>query len=189
MLRTRRAAAAEPASDLAQIFLDGRVRRPTSRNYEANTVATMRLAIAARERLFAIAERENIDFDSRSAASCTSTATKASFEQPPASTRCCGRAGSTAQRDARRDDGASSRRCTATITAASSRRRIRPATSTNSPAAWPRPACGAASSFVYDADDDGGRAGQRVDYAVRWSPAHSRGEMPSAPDPCRSTAS
>ena len=32
-------------------------------NYRANTVETMRLAIAAREHLFAIAEREGIDFD------------------------------------------------------------------------------------------------------------------------------
>lgn len=33
------------------------------RNYEANTVATARLAIAARDELFAMAARENIDFD------------------------------------------------------------------------------------------------------------------------------
>ncbi|MBI1201274.1 MAG: D-amino acid dehydrogenase [Rhodopseudomonas sp.] len=33
------------------------------RHYKANTIATARLAIAAREELFAMAERENIDFD------------------------------------------------------------------------------------------------------------------------------
>jgi D-amino-acid dehydrogenase len=32
-------------------------------NYRANTVETVRLAIAAREHLFSIAEEEGIDFD------------------------------------------------------------------------------------------------------------------------------
>ncbi|CAH2776085.1 MAG: D-amino acid dehydrogenase (EC [uncultured Paraburkholderia sp.] len=32
-------------------------------HYRANTVETVRLAIAAREHLFSIAEREGIDFD------------------------------------------------------------------------------------------------------------------------------
>ena len=42
-------------------------------HYRANTIETVRLAIAAREHLFSIAAREQIDFDLESAAFCTST--------------------------------------------------------------------------------------------------------------------
>jgi hypothetical protein len=49
-----------------------------------NTTETARLAIAAREHFFAWAEAEGMDFDLKSAASCTSTATRRALTTPGA---------------------------------------------------------------------------------------------------------
>jgi glycine/D-amino acid oxidase-like deaminating enzyme len=58
----RCAAARQPAPDLAQAELVRRVHR-IDPHYRRNTVETTRLAIAARQHLFAWAEAEGIDFD------------------------------------------------------------------------------------------------------------------------------
>ena len=51
-------------------------------NYRKNTVETARLAIAAREHLFAWADEEGIDFDLKRKASCTSTVTRPASSMP-----------------------------------------------------------------------------------------------------------
>jgi D-amino-acid dehydrogenase len=57
----RRAAAGQPQTQLAQAQLVRRVHRPSIPKYRDNTIATARLAIAAREHLFGWAEAEGID--------------------------------------------------------------------------------------------------------------------------------
>ena len=101
--------------------------------------------------LFEIAEREASTSTSSGAASCTSITTGRVSRRRRASTRCCARRPRASRRDAA-EMSAIEPALHGDTTAASSRRPIRPATSTSSPAAWPPPASGGASSSCYDTD-------------------------------------
>jgi D-amino-acid dehydrogenase len=91
MLQARCAAAGQPRPSWHKIsWFAEFIASPFRKLPKPTPSATARLAIAAREHLFAWAEAEGIDFDLTGAkASCTSTATARALNTPDAKSRNC----------------------------------------------------------------------------------------------------
>ena len=88
-------------------------------NYKKNTIETVRLAIAARSVLFEMADREGIDFDLEKRGILHFYSRRRTWPMPAWSTACWPRAAWCAARSRPRISVKSSRRCTATSSAAS----------------------------------------------------------------------
>ena len=145
----RCSAAAQPQAQLAQDFLVLPVSGGHSSLREKHG-RNRALAIAAREHLFTWAEREGIDFDLKSRASCISTATRRALNMRAGFRSCWPKAGWSAVPSLPMKCMPSSPRCRASSMAATSPKAIPRATSTSSQAAWLLPAsawaCNAATA-------------------------------------------
>ena len=120
-------------------------------DYRKNTIETVRLAIEARRHMFAMAERENIDFDLQRCGILHFYRDKDSFEKAAKVNKLLTEGGlERTIGDPRGDPRDRAHAEGDRTTAASSRRRIRRATSTSSRAASPMPApavaCGSSST-------------------------------------------
>ena len=138
MLSAGRAAAGQPEAILAQAVLDGRVHRchpPLRGKHHHHRPPRDR---GARSTCAAWPRRRASTSTARTAASCISTKRRRISMPPPRSPHCWPKADWNAAPSHPRKSARSSRRCAAPIMAASTRRQISPATSTNSPTDSPR---------------------------------------------------